>query len=95
MNPTRKVESHFYPKPKTDKTFLGSIYRYLDKPHCVSFEYIFLREKSKAMENPFPNEYDVSSIIPGVFEFRTEKDAPLFSSKDHRSIKLSKLFLED
>ena len=94
MNPSRRVENYFHSKPKTDKTFLGSIFRYLDKPHGVSFEHNFLREKSKAMENPIPNDHEVS-IIPGVLEFRTEKDAPLFALKDHRSIKLSRLLLED
>ena len=50
--------------------------------------FFFLRAKSKAMDNPFPEESELS-LAPGVLDKLQSNNAPLISFKDINSITLS------
>ena len=52
----------------------------------------FISQKQYALECPIIEDLN-ESIVPGVFEFRTEKDAPYRSFLRHADIKLSFLSL--
>jgi hypothetical protein len=56
-------------------------------------DFFFLRAKSKAMDNPFPEESELS-LAPGVLDKLQSNNAPLISFKDINSITLSKFILE-
>ena len=56
-------------------------------------DFFFLRAKSKAMDNPFPEESELT-LAPGVLDRLQSNNAPLISFKDVRSIALSKFILE-
>jgi hypothetical protein len=58
-----------------------------------STDFFFLRAKSKAMDNPFPEESELS-LAPGVLDKLQSNNAPLISFKDINSITLSKFILE-
>ena len=58
-----------------------------------SFFRQFIMHKHFAMEYPLNEETD-ESIVPCVFEFRTEKDAPNIPLLRHSNIKLSIFSLE-
>ena len=74
----------------------GSFIENCEQHKCTSSspnDFFFLRAKSKAMDNPFPEENDLT-LAPGLLDKLQSNNAPLISFKDINSITLSKFILD-
>lgn len=71
----------------------GSFIEGFEQPKFISPDFFFLKEKSKALNDPFPDESELS-LAPGALEKLQNYNAPLISFKDYNSVTLSKFILE-